>query len=140
MHEVNPEKSAWKVLPRSIQMHIYKKGDSEDAEPWVRLLKDKHQEKGQVSIDWNKWVDDDEEPDAEKGGFDMSALNGGSGFGGGMPPPGMPGMPGMGGGLGGPAMENMAEMMKQYNAKKHEEEEEEEDSDDEIPPVSKLSL
>ncbi len=99
-------------------MHISKKDESEDAEPWVRLLKDKHQEKGQVSIDWNKWVDEDDEP--EGGNLMDKVVNGGPGF----------GMPGM----GGPAMDNMAEMMKQYG-NKPEEEEEYEDSDDEIPPV-----
>ncbi len=132
MHEVDPEKSTWKVLPRSIQMNIFKKDTSEDAEPWIRLLKDKNQERGgQVTIDWNKWVDDDDEPESK--GFDVTNLNGGSGFGG---MPGMPGMPGMGGpAMGGPAMDNMTEMLKSYGKK--EEEEYEEDSDDEIPPVSK---
>lgn len=63
---------------------------------WPRLLKDKAKEKNQVKIDWDKYVDEDEEEEA--GGFDTSGLEGGQGMG------GMPGMGGMGGpgGPGGP--------------------------------------
>eukprot|EP00903_Cladosiphon_okamuranus_P011321 g10672.t1 len=96
LHNVNSEKSTWKVLPRSIQMHIMK--EAEDDVFWERLLKDKSLEKTNVKIDWNKFVDEDEEEGGE--GFDMSALDGGSQFGGG----GMPGMGGMGGGMGGGGM------------------------------------
>lgn len=55
-------------------MHILKK-DKEDEEFWPRLLKDKAMEKNQVNIDWDRYVDEDE----EDGGFDMSALEGGQG-------------------------------------------------------------
>ena len=98
------EGSTYKVLPRSIQMHILKK-DKEEEEFWPRLLKDKLLEKNQVKIDWDRYVDEDEEEE----GFDMSNLEGGMGMGGGMPggPGGMDmqsmmaqmgGMGGMGGG------------------------------------------
>ncbi|KAG5190123.1 HSP20-like chaperone [Tribonema minus] len=78
LHPVVPKESTWKVLPASIQMHIIKA--DKDADFWTRLPKDKALEKNGISIDWNKYVDEDEEDDA--GGFDMSALTGGSGFGG----------------------------------------------------------
>eukprot|EP00619_Florenciella_sp_RCC1007_P010665 CAMPEP_0205922912 /NCGR_PEP_ID=MMETSP1325-20131115/15267_1 /ASSEMBLY_ACC=CAM_ASM_000708 /TAXON_ID=236786 /ORGANISM="Florenciella sp., Strain RCC1007" /LENGTH=219 /DNA_ID=CAMNT_0053291019 /DNA_START=27 /DNA_END=686 /DNA_ORIENTATION=- len=93
------ENTKWKVLPRSIQMHIVK--ETEEEEFWVRLLKDKVQEKGQCSIDWDKYIDEDDDQEA----FDQSNLEGGQGFGG--------GMPGMGGGAGGMDMAAMQQMMAQ---------------------------
>ena len=86
---VSTEDSTWKVLPRSVQLHIMKKEKSEDDEEWPRLLEDKALQKSFVSIDWDRW--DDEEADEA---FDMSALDGGMNCGGGMG--GMPGMGGMG--------------------------------------------
>jgi len=113
---VDSEGSSYKVLPRSVQMHILKK-DKEEEEFWVRLLKDKALEKNQVKLDWDRYVDEDEEEE----GFDMSNLEGGSGMGGmppgmggmgGMPPGmgGMGGMPGMGGGGMPPGMGGMPGM------------------------------
>ena len=101
---VDAEGSTYKVLPRSVQMHILKK-DKEEDEFWPRLLKDKALEKNQVKIDWDRYVDEDEEE--EQGGFDMSNLAGGSGMGGGT----MGGMPGMGGGPGGMDMEALMKQM-----------------------------
>mmetsp|Transcript_10842 Transcript_10842/g.16177 ORF Transcript_10842/g.16177 Transcript_10842/m.16177 type:complete len:176 (+) Transcript_10842:35-562(+) len=80
MHKVDPKESTWKVLPSSIQMHLVKQ--EKDSEFWPQLQKDKLKEKNGISVDWNKYVDEDEEEDA--GEFDMSALSGGSGFGQGM--------------------------------------------------------
>jgi hypothetical protein len=97
--EVDSEGSKWTVLDRSIQMNIMKKDQDRD-EHWPRLLKDKALEKTNVTIDWDKFVDEDEDDEENK--FDMSAFgNGGMDFGGGMG--GMPGMGGMGGmpGMGG---------------------------------------
>jgi hypothetical protein len=94
--------STYKVLPRSVQMHVMK-ATKDDEEFWPRLLKDKLLEKNQVKIDWDRYVDEDEEQDA--GGFDMSALEGGSDMGG--MPPGMMGGMGGGGGAGGMDMEAM---------------------------------
>jgi hypothetical protein len=77
LHEVDPQKSVWNVLPRSVQMHIVKAASSTHF--WERLLKDKRQEKTNVKVDWDKFVDEDEE--SKHNQFDMSALQGGSNFG-----------------------------------------------------------
>jgi hypothetical protein len=69
---VSQEGSVWKVLPRNIHMVIKKGATNEDF--WPRLLKDKRLEKTNVKIDWDKYVEEDEEDDF---GFDMSALDGG---------------------------------------------------------------
>ncbi|GMH60639.1 hypothetical protein TL16_g03092, partial [Triparma laevis f. inornata] len=144
------EKSTYKVLPRSVQMFIVKAEEEEEEvsgadEFWPRLLKDKAKEKNQVKIDWDKYVDEDEEEEA--GGFDTSGLEGGQGMGG-MPgmggmggpggpgggmggmPPGMGGMPGMGGegGMGG--MEEMMAKMKGDLENKGGDEGEDSDDDD----------
>ena len=96
-------------------MHIHKKEKDSD-EFWPRLLKDKALEKNQVKIDWDRYVDEDEEEE----GFDTSNLAGGMDMGsmmsqmggmGGMPP-GMGGMGGMPGGMGGMGGMDMSEMMK----------------------------
>ncbi|KAG7350292.1 HSP20-like chaperone [Nitzschia inconspicua] len=91
---VDADGSTYKVLPRSVQMHILKKDKQED-EFWPRLLKDKALEKNQVKIDWDRYVDEDEEDE----GFDMSNLEGGMGMGGGM------------GGMGGMDMEALMKQM-----------------------------
>ena len=104
LHKVIAKDSTYKVLPRSVQMHIMKHEDDQE-EFWPRLLKDKTLEKNQVKIDWDRYVDEDEEDE----GFDTSNLEGGMGMG------GMPGMGGMGGmpGMGGPGGMDMEAMMKQ---------------------------
>lgn len=99
---VDADGSTYKVLPRSIQMHILKK-DKEEDEFWPRLLKDKALEKNQVKIDWDRYVDEDEEDE----GFDMSKMDDSMSFG------GMPGMPGMDRGGGMPGGMDMEELMKQ---------------------------
>ena len=48
---VDAEGSTFKVLPRSVQMHVMKK-EKDDEEFWPRLLKDKALEKNQVSCGW----------------------------------------------------------------------------------------
>lgn len=106
--KVDSEGSTFKTLPRSVQMHIMKHEEDRE-EFWPRLLKDKTLEKNQVKIDWDRYVDEDEEEE----GFDTSALEGGSGMGG-MPPGMMGGMPGMGGGPGGGM--DMEALMKQMGA------------------------
>lgn len=75
--EIDLEGSVWNVLPQSIQMHLMKK-DKEEDEFWPRLLKDKLKEKNGIKIDWDKYVDEDEEDE----GFDTSAMDGGYGMGG----------------------------------------------------------
>ena len=67
------DESKYVVHKRNIQFHIMKK--EKENEFWPRLLEDKAK-KTNIKIDWDKYVDEDE----EDGGFDMSALSGGSGF------------------------------------------------------------
>jgi prostaglandin-E synthase len=123
--KVDSADSTYKVLPRSVQMHVMKEKKSDDDKSdddetfWPRLLEDKLLEKNQVKIDWDRYVDEDEEEE----GFDTSNLEGGNAMAGGMPPgmggmggmpPGMEGMmggmPGMGGMGGMPGMEGMGGM------------------------------
>ena len=82
--EVDAEGSTYNVLAREVHFHIMKK-NKEKEEFWPRLMKDKALEKNQVKVDWDRYVDEDE----EDGGFDMSAMEGGMGMG------GMGGMGGM---------------------------------------------
>jgi prostaglandin-E synthase len=49
-----------------------------EEEFWPRLLKDKVLEKTNVTTDWDRYVDEDE----ENGGFNTENLEGGNGFGG----------------------------------------------------------
>lgn len=72
--DVDAKESIWAKADRNVHFHIAKK----EADVWPRLLVDKHLEKTNVSVDWAKFVDEDEEEEA--GGFDMSALSGGGGF------------------------------------------------------------
>jgi len=102
--KVDSDGSTYKVLPRSVHMLVKKAKDDQD-EFWPRLLKDKALEKNQVTIDWDRYVDEDEEEE----GFDTSNLDGGMGMGG-----GMPGMPG-GGGMGGMDMEALMKQMVSYS-------------------------
>ena len=55
-------------------MKIMKKNKQESF--WPRLLADKIQEKTNVKIDWDRYVDEDEETK----GFDTSSLDGGMDF------------------------------------------------------------
>merc|ERR1711988_1376582 len=98
---LDKEGSKINVLERSVQMLLKKKETEEEF--WPRLLKDKHLEKGCVSIDWDRYVDEDEEDEA--GAFDQSNLAGGMDMASMMR--GMGGMPGMGGGM------DMEALMKQ---------------------------
>ncbi|RHY61630.1 hypothetical protein DYB26_005144 [Aphanomyces astaci] len=78
LHEVDTEaaESKWAKADRNIHFYVLKK--DKDADFWPHLLKDKHLEKTNVKVDWNKYVDEDEE--GEDSGFDMNALSGGGGF------------------------------------------------------------
>ena len=102
-----------KVLPQSVQMKLNKKEKEEKF--WPRLTTDKVREKSFVSVDWDRYVDEDEQDgdfdDANlQGGMDMSQMMGGGG---------MPGMGGMGGGgmpdmgAGGMDQAKLMEMMAQ---------------------------
>ena len=65
------------MLPQSVQMKL-NKASAEDSF-WPRLLLDKTKEKTNVSVDWNKYVDEDE----ADGDFNLDDLSGGMDFGGG---------------------------------------------------------
>ena len=98
------------VLPASIQMKIMKK-DKEEEDFWPRLLENKVLEKTNVTVDWDKYVDEDEgdqdfDTGALDGGMDFASMMQGMGGAGGMP--GRGGRPGMGG-MGG--MPDMSAMM-----------------------------
>lgn len=90
--EVDTETSRWTVA-RGIIVHLFKKEKAR----WPRLLETSERRKN-IKVDWNRWIDTDDEEEAEKGGlpgaggFDMSGLDFGSmgGLG------GMGGMGGMG--------------------------------------------
>ena len=71
------EGSVWNVLPNSVQMKLNKK--EKDEEFWTRLTSDKIKEKNTVTIDWDRYVDEDE----QDGDFDDANLAGGQGMGGG---------------------------------------------------------
>lgn len=107
--KIDEAESKIAVGARSIVLVIAKS----QPEFWPRLLHATGKTPRNIQIDWNRWVDEDEEE--EKGDFDLSGLqnmqNYGMDGGGGMG--GMPGMGGMGGGGG---MPDMAEMMKSMGA------------------------
>lgn len=71
--DTESEDSKYKVQPRSVHFFVKKKSDDQE-EFWPRLLKDKAKEKNQVQVDWDRYVDEDEEDEA--GGFDMGGLEG----------------------------------------------------------------
>merc|ERR1712176_766833 len=107
--------------------HVMKKSsgdddDDDDEEFWPRLLKDKNLERNQVKIDWNRYVDEDEEED----NFDLSNQEGGRGMGGNMDMNNLMQQMGNMGGMGG--MGGMAGMDDDLVG--------DEDSDDEeLPPL-----
>ena len=72
LEDVDPqsEGSVWNVLPSSVQMKLMKK-DRDKEEFWPRLLKDKVLEKNTVTVDWDRYVDDDEGGDED---FDMNSM------------------------------------------------------------------
>ena len=73
---IDAEGSVWNALPMNIQMKLMKK--NKDEEFWPRLLFDKALEKTNVKVDWDRYVEEDE----EDAGFDMDSLGGGNQFGG----------------------------------------------------------
>eukprot|EP01123_Difflugia_compressa_P012883 TRINITY_DN570_c1_g1_i4.p1 TRINITY_DN570_c1_g1~~TRINITY_DN570_c1_g1_i4.p1 ORF type:complete len:158 (-),score=48.89 TRINITY_DN570_c1_g1_i4:101-574(-) len=84
--DVNPEGTKWAVHGKSTNFVIKKK----DAAFWPRLTKSKVKHPW-LSIDWSRWVDED---DAGSSGFDLGGM---SDFGNMGNFPGMGGMGGMGG-------------------------------------------
>eukprot|EP01038_Epipyxis_sp_PR26KG_P014216 gene14216-19075_t len=70
-----PHGSIWNVKPDSVQMRLNKK--SRDDEFWPRLLLHKSKEKTNVTIDWNRYMEEDEADGAD---FDTTSLIGGMSF------------------------------------------------------------
>jgi len=74
--DINAEASKWGVLPRHIQLNIVKK---ESGPYWERLLK----ESGKhwfLQVDWDRWVDEDEQDEAGKeNDFNLGDLDMGGG-------------------------------------------------------------
>lgn len=85
---VNKDASKISVSPRSVFLVIEKAA----AETWPRLTKDSGRHLSHIKVDWDKWVDSDDEGDDS---FNPDALGDFTNLGGGMG--GMPGMGGMGG-------------------------------------------
>lgn len=108
------DESKWNVKGRNVIMSISKR-DKEDEEWWPRISEEKTKNQ-QISIDWSRWVDEDDEGEPAAAGnqdFDPSMMQGMGGQGGpggmgGMG--GMPGMEGMGGMGGMPDMGGMGGM------------------------------
>ena len=112
--KVIKEESKWNTKGRNVILNI-SKADKEQEEWWPRITKEKVKNQ-QITIDWDRWVDPDDEPEEDKAGaggmgdFDPSMMQG---MGGGGGPPGMGGMggmPGMGGMGGMPGMGGMGGM------------------------------
>jgi len=55
--------SKWNTKGRNVLLNISKK-DKEQEEWWPRLTKEKVKNQ-QITIDWNKWIDPDEEEEVE---------------------------------------------------------------------------
>ncbi len=89
---------------RTVVLILAKK---EEGPHWPRLLKAAGRAPSNVKVDWNRWVDEDEEGTGglEEDGFDLSALQnlGGGGAGAG----GMPDFSSLLGGAGGPGLEGL---------------------------------
>uniref|UniRef100_A0A061RCP2 Hsp20-like chaperone n=1 Tax=Tetraselmis sp. GSL018 TaxID=582737 RepID=A0A061RCP2_9CHLO len=78
---INVDESKIAVRPRKIEI-VAMKSVKED-NWWPFLTKEKTRDP-HIKVDWNKWVDEDEEDEADKdGGFDLSAMQNFANFGGG---------------------------------------------------------
>ncbi|PSC67277.1 HSP20-like chaperone [Micractinium conductrix] len=120
---------------RYITLAIAKKGAHEH---WPRLLKAAGKPAPNIKVDWDKWVDEDEEEEgnpAADAGFDLSAFQNFGGMGG-----GMGGMGGMGGGGMADLMAGMGGGMGGFGGDMSDDEEEGAgekggDSDDDLPDL-----
>lgn len=92
--------SGWNLKGRNVTFRLAKQ-ENDQEEYWPRLTKDKVKNQ-KISIDWSKWVDEDEVDEAPAMPEEDMQGFGGEG--------GMPGMPGMGG-AGGMDMAAMQQMM-----------------------------
>jgi hypothetical protein len=107
---IDKEGSSFSTKGRHAVIRILKKED--DREEYWPSLEKVYKKNAKLTIDWSKWVDEDEADEAPEmqQGEDMQNFGGQGGMGGGMPggmggmPGGMGGMPGMGGMGGMPGM------------------------------------
>ena len=73
--EIVKEESKWNLKGRNVLLYIQKKEKDED-EWWPRITKDKAKNQN-ISIDWSRWRDPDDEDEPEHGGmgdFDPSMM------------------------------------------------------------------
>lgn len=103
-NSVDKANSGWNLKGRNVLFRLTKKEDDRE-EYWPRITKDKTKNQ-KITIDWSKWVDEDEADEAPAD----DGMEGMQGFGG---QGGMPGMPGMGGagGMEGMDMAKLQQMM-----------------------------
>jgi hypothetical protein len=149
---VDPEDVKQSTTARTITLRIAKK---EDGPYWPRLLKAAGKPAPYIKVDWDRWVDEDEEAEDDMAGFEQ--MGGGGMGGGGMGDmasmmQGMGGGGGMGdmasmmGGMGGGGGMDMASLMAQmgqgggggFSMPEGGDEEEEGDGsegDDDLPPL-----
>ncbi|KAK9908954.1 hypothetical protein WJX75_005142 [Coccomyxa subellipsoidea] len=115
--DVDPDQSKISVSDRSIFLIIIKAEDAK--EHWPRLLHSKGKVTN-ITVDWDKWVDEDDEEEegGKKEDFDMSDLQNFQNFGGGA----------FGGGMGG-GMSGIG------NVEAVEDDGEDSDDDDDMPPL-----
>jgi hypothetical protein len=94
--KIDKEKSKISASPRCVILVLEKA----EEETWPRLTKESGRHLTHIKVDWDKWVDSDDEGDAD--GFDLSSMGDFSSLGGmGGMMGGMGGMGGMMGGMGG---------------------------------------
>jgi len=65
------EETKWKVTDLHVQFNISKK--DKEASYWPRLTK-QNQKLKWISCDWNKWIDEDDEAESLKKGFDAEGF------------------------------------------------------------------
>ena len=67
--QVVKDESKWNLKGRNVIINVSKL-DKEQEEWWPRLTKDKAKNQ-QITIDWDKWMDPDDDPEDDKGMPDM---------------------------------------------------------------------
>jgi len=67
--QVVKDESKWNTKGRNIIISV-SKSEKEEEEWWPRLTKSKTKNQ-QITIDWDKWLDADDEPEEDKGMPDM---------------------------------------------------------------------
>ncbi|CEP02002.1 CS domain-containing protein [Plasmodiophora brassicae] len=73
-HPINTSACNWAKRPRNVQIVMAKK---ESDTKWAQFAKDAKRWKAHISVDWNKWVDSDDEDDVPGRFDDMKDLMGG---------------------------------------------------------------